>query len=169
MSANGNTKYRRPGLHVLVVDDDPSVLRDTSARLGAEGYKVSMFSRANGVGQLVRVLRPEVLLIDVLMPDMSKRLLLELLATCRNSEEQPIVILHSRLAPRMLRTLVNVGNAAGVIQKTRNDVEFSLAFNAIVERASSPEARFLNAMSGTHRIATVSEEDLEELRTGSTH
>jgi DNA-binding response OmpR family regulator len=171
VTAPRNNKSTRPGLHVLIVDDDANVLRDVSARLSAEGHRVSVFSRAAGVRQLVRVLKPQVLLIDVLMPDLNKRMLLDLLAACRRSEEKPIVILHSRLAVRMLKTLVNVGNAAGVIQKTRSDIEFMLAFNAIVERARAPHGRFLSseaAMSGTHRIPSIPDEDVEELRTGST-
>ncbi|MFZ5891039.1 MAG: response regulator [Myxococcota bacterium] len=171
MSPDRNRPKARAGLHVLVVDDDANVLRDTSTRLAAEGHRVSVFSRAAGVRQLVRVLKPEVLLIDVLMPDLNKRALLELLAACRRSEEKPIVILHSRLAVRMLKTLVNVGNAAGIIQKTNSELEFMLAFNTIVERARAPHARFLsaeNATSGTHRIPTIPDEDVEELRTGST-
>jgi DNA-binding response OmpR family regulator len=165
-------KYRRTPLHVLLVDDDANVLKDTSARLTGEGHRVSVFSRARGVRQLVRVLKPQVLLIDVLMPDLNKRMLLELLSACRHSEEQPIVILHSRLSVRMLKTLFNVGNAAGIIQKTKSDLEFVLAFNSIVERARAPHARFLSpetATSGTHRISTVSDEDIEELRTGSSN
>lgn len=170
MRAPNTTNSIRPGLHVLIVDDDPNVLRDVSARLNREGHRVSVFSRASGVRQLVRVLKPHVVLIDVLMPDMNKRMLLDLLAACRRSEEQPTIILHSRLSVRMLKTFVNVGNAAGVIQKTQSDIEFMLAFNAIVERARTPHARFLSpsATSGTHRIPTLSDEELEELRTGST-
>ncbi|HET9934109.1 MAG TPA: response regulator [Polyangiaceae bacterium] len=170
MTARKTTNSIRPGLHVLIVDDDPNVLRDVSTRLNRENHRVSVFSRASGVRQLVRVLKPQVVLIDVLMPDMNKRILLELLSACRRSEEQPIVILHSRLSVRMLKTLVNVGNAAGVIQKTKSDIEFMLAFNAIVERARAPHARFLSpsSTSGTHRIPTLADEDVEELRTGST-
>jgi len=92
------------------------------------------------------------------------------LAACRSSEEQPIVILHSRLSVRMLKTFVNVGNASGVIQKTKSDLEFMLAFNSIVERARAPQARFLSpetAASGMHRIGALGDEDVEEVRTGS--
>lgn len=171
MNAPRKPKSIKPGLHVLIVDDDANVLRDVSTQLTVEGHRVSVFSRAAGVRQLVRVLKPQVLLIDVLMPDLNKRLLLDLLAACRRSEEKPIVILHSRLAVRMLKTFVNVGNAAGIIQKTSSNIEFMLAFNAIVERARAPHARFLSgetAASGTHRIPTIPDEDVEELRTGST-
>ena len=171
VTANPRDNYKRPSLHVLLVDDDPNVLKDTSVRLGAEGHRVSVFSRAAGVRQLVCVLKPQVVLIDALMPDLTKRMLLELLAACRSSAEQPIVILHSRLSVRMLKTFVNLGNASGVIQKTRSELEFMLAFNSIVERARALNARFLSpetAASGMHRIGTLSDEDVEELRTGST-
>ena len=80
MNAPRKPKSIKPGLHVLIVDDDANVLRDVSTQLTVEGHRVSVFSRAAGVRQLVRVLKPQVLLIDVLMPDLNKRLLLDLLA-----------------------------------------------------------------------------------------
>jgi DNA-binding response OmpR family regulator len=156
-------------LHVLVVDDDLAILKETCERLGSEGHRVSAFSRAVGVRQVIAALQPDVVLIDVLMPDLSRRSLHELLARCAIGGT-PMVILHSRVAERTLCALANIDGSAGVIRKTDSPLAFALAFNAIVERVSSPESwPSLGAgiaASGTHRVGDESDENDDTMNTG---
>ena len=148
-------------LHVLVVDDDPSVLSEACAWLGSEGHRVSPFARARGLHEVVAVVQPDVVLIDVLMPDLDGRSLSALLANSR-SAARPIVILHSRIPEATLRTLTAIDGGAGVIQKTRNPLTFLLTFNAIVDRVRPPQgwpSRALAPSSGMHRILHDPAED----------
>ena len=57
-----------PG-RVLIIDDDPAIIEAMSIRLGDAGYEV--FSAPDGTSGLAaaRELHPEVILLDVRMPD----------------------------------------------------------------------------------------------------
>lgn len=149
-------------LHVLVVDDDLATLKEACARLTSEGHRVSTSLRAVGVRQAIAELRPDVVLIDVLMPDLNRRSLEELLYR-RQPGAAPIVILHSRVPERTLRAIANIDGSAGVIQKAKSSEAFLSAFNAILEHASAPESwssldvQF--TISGTHRIVDDADND----------
>jgi two-component system response regulator MprA len=81
-------------MHVLVVDDEPAV-RDSIARsLRFEGYEVSLASDGEQALRSVAERRPDVVLLDVLMPR------LDGLSTCRRLRAQgddvPVLMLTAR-------------------------------------------------------------------------
>jgi DNA-binding response OmpR family regulator len=162
-------------LHVLVVDEDPAVLRHVCGRLLAHGYEVSTCRQARGLRQTIARLRPDLVLVDVLMPDLNGGGLTALLAEYPASGT-PAVMLHSVVPVSALCRMVDIRDALGVIKKTSDDVEFFLAFNAILDRLQSPqpgsEGRPMRAMSGMHRIADDDtlplRSDNSPFRTGNT-
>ena len=58
---------------ILVVDDDPEIVAMLSARLSKRGYKVSTASDGNKAIELAKRERPDVVLLDVMMPGKSGR------------------------------------------------------------------------------------------------
>jgi two-component system response regulator GlrR len=54
--------------HVLVVDDDPDLLRLLSMRLRASGYRVSAVDSAESALARVATERPDLVLSDVRLP-----------------------------------------------------------------------------------------------------
>lgn len=151
-----NADKRGAPLHVLVVDEDPSVLRTVCGRLLAHGYEVSTCRQAHGLHHVISRLQPSLIIIDVLMPDLNAGELRSLLARYP-AGGTPAMILHSVVPVRALRRMVDVRDALGVVKKTTDDVEFFMAFNGMVDRflsgAVGLEGRPEPAMSGTHRIA----------------
>ena len=63
---DGRTKPRRGT--VMCVDDDPLYLRSISRLLTRRGYKVSAFSDADRALEAVAWLKPDVALVDIMMP-----------------------------------------------------------------------------------------------------
>lgn len=61
----------RPGTSVLVVDDDPEIVVMLSTRLTARGYKVSTASDGRAALEIAKRERPELVLLDVMMPGKS--------------------------------------------------------------------------------------------------
>ena len=61
---------RGPGRHVLVVDDDPEVRRWLERVLTAEGWQVSEAEHGREALARVRERRPDLILLDLLMPEM---------------------------------------------------------------------------------------------------
>ena len=57
--------------HVVVVDDDPSVRKSVQTLLKREGYRVSVYDRADALMQNLAFQPPTVLLTDMRMPGVS--------------------------------------------------------------------------------------------------
>ena len=99
----------------LIVDDHPSFRRFARKLLESAGYLV-VGDAEDGASALTaaRTLRPDVVLLDVLLPDMTgfevaKELALEI--------ERPLVVLTSSRSASDLGTLVNTEDARGFISK----------------------------------------------------
>ena len=56
---------------ILVVDDDPEIVALLSTRLGKRGYKVSTANDGNRAIELAKRERPDIVLLDVMMPGKS--------------------------------------------------------------------------------------------------
>ena len=56
---------------ILVVDDDPEIVTMLSTRLTKRGYKVSTASDGNKAIELAKREKPDVVLLDVMMPGKS--------------------------------------------------------------------------------------------------
>jgi len=54
---------------ILVVDDDPDVLYTVSAILTKEGFEVSTANGGNAALELLKTKTPDLMLLDVMMPD----------------------------------------------------------------------------------------------------
>ncbi|MGN6103755.1 MAG: response regulator [Kofleriaceae bacterium] len=61
----------RTGASILVVDDDPEIVAMLATRLGARGYRVATASDGKLALELARRDRPELVLLDVMMPGKS--------------------------------------------------------------------------------------------------
>jgi two-component system OmpR family response regulator len=56
---------------VLIVDDDPSILRFTRQALEAEGFTVDVAQNGSAALQKIRHCLPDVLICDLMMPEMN--------------------------------------------------------------------------------------------------
>lgn len=146
-------------LHVLVVDDDEISLRQTEEFLKAAGYRVSTRLAAVGTAAVVLELRPDIILLDVLMPGLRGDDLARLLKRHPATQGFP-VILYSSLPGDQLRTLIMTIGVLGALEKTSNQTLFALAFNALANKVRpAPRAAESNATdtapatSGTFRVA----------------
>ena len=61
----------KEGASILVVDDDPEILTMLSTRLGHRGYKVSTASDGHRALELAKREKPDLVLLDVMMPGKS--------------------------------------------------------------------------------------------------
>ena len=56
---------------ILVVEDDPVILEAVVYNLEAEGYKVDTASDGTDGLEAARKLRPDIVLLDIMLPNMS--------------------------------------------------------------------------------------------------
>jgi CheY-like chemotaxis protein len=62
---------KEPPASILVVDDDPEIMTLLSTRLGKRGYKVATAPDGNKALELARRDRPDLVVLDVMMPGKS--------------------------------------------------------------------------------------------------
>lgn len=150
----------RARLRVLMVDDDPVILEVVGDWLREAGHEVH--TRTAGVGTAADIigLRPDLVLLDVLMPGLRGDDLVRLLKRHPATAGVPVV-LHSCLPSETLRPLIMTTGALGALEKSANRVAFLFAFGCLTTRLrpaahnqDSHAAGDAAAMSsGTHRVA----------------
>jgi len=140
-------RYDRPTLSVatastkvLVIDDDPIVLEVVRERLEGAGFVVVVRDEPLGTTNVVRDERPDIVLLDIMMPALNGERLAALLRSNRSLHSLSIV-LHSSKAPAELMRLVEQTGALGAISKSESEGEFMRKFHDLVrvhrERTSS--------------------------------
>jgi CheY-like chemotaxis protein len=85
----------QPELHVLVVDDEPAITVLMAAILAHAGFQVTQASGGTEAIALARRERPDLILMDVMMPDLDGRDSCRLLKMDRELGEIPIVLFSS--------------------------------------------------------------------------
>lgn len=110
---------------VMYVDDDPD-LRNI-VRVGLElggGFTVKLCATGQQALDEVTEFQPDMILLDVVMPDMSGPQLLEQLKKKPDINHIPVVFLTSKILPEQLTQYEALG-AIGVIRKPFNPMKLS--------------------------------------------
>jgi signal transduction histidine kinase/CheY-like chemotaxis protein/HAMP domain-containing protein len=114
------------GQRILVVDDDPAAVEHLATLLAAEGYAVD---RAHGGREGVAMALaapPDLILLDLMMPDLSGFDVVTVLRTDSRTALAPIVIVTGKDLTLEDRTALN-GHVQAVVQKSRFSPETFLA------------------------------------------
>ena len=125
---------------VLIADDDPIVIERTGGLLRELGCDVISHYDGLGLSALILRERPDVVLVDVMMPRLSGDQILRLIKDNNLFEELDIVyILYSSKDSEALKELVEQSGAEGAIQKSAGDEAFKTQFLRIARR--EPETK----------------------------
>jgi len=81
------------GARVLVVDDEPAILRAVQMNLGRHDFRVEIAANAQEAFEAMARVHPDLILLDLGLPDMDG---LEVLQTIRKRANTPIVVLSAR-------------------------------------------------------------------------
>lgn len=83
-------------VRVLAVDDDPTILRLLQVNLEMEGHEVLTAEDGNSALAVIRAARPEVVLLDVMMPEMDGFQVCEAVRADPDIADTPIVFVSAR-------------------------------------------------------------------------
>lgn len=119
--------------HVLVVDDDPIVLEVIRDRLESAGYDVSTRSEELGTSAWIAVNKPDIVLLDVMMPALRGNEIASLVLR-RGVGDGVGIIFHSSKSPDELEELVQRSGALGAICKTGDERSFLRQFKSLAAR-----------------------------------
>jgi hypothetical protein len=151
-------------LQVLLVDHDRARLARSCGWLLAKGHDVTTRSTAAGLADTVSDLRPNVVLIDVLVPELAASEWRSFLHQCRATGD-PAIIVHTQILPKILRAVVDCHFVLGVLRPTDDEKEFSARFETLVCLARSKRPR--RPASGTHRIELAGAAETSGTRRGT--
>ena len=120
-------------VRVLVIDDDPIVLEVLRERLETAGYEVLVREHALGTVQMVREERPDIVVLDIMMPALNGERIATLLKGSARTKDVGI-ILHSSKSEAELAPLINETGALGAISKSERADAFMQRFDAMVRK-----------------------------------
>ena len=99
---------------VYLLDDDPSILKATRRLLDSAGWKVEAFTDPIAFLEHAAMHRPELAVIDILMPDMNG---LEVQTRLRRvSPSTRVIVLTAKDDPSVRRIAMNAGASAFFIK-----------------------------------------------------
>jgi DNA-binding NtrC family response regulator len=149
---------------ILVVDDEEQILRALKRSLTREGFKVFPFNRPADALAALKEIRPEVVLSDHLMPEMTG---LEFLKTVRNRAPDTCrIMLTGHAEMQTAIDAINVGEIYRFLLKPWDDIELSVALSLGLERFDlERENRRLAAMV---RVQQMRVHELERAHPGLT-
>jgi K+-sensing histidine kinase KdpD len=114
-----NTPNGTRQVHVAIVDDDPAGLRALEDLLAGERYQLALFTRGEQLLSAVHDVRPDVIVLDVRMPDMDGyevcRRLKANAATC----DIPVIFLSGLAEDEDIAAAFNAGGVDYVMKPVR--------------------------------------------------
>lgn len=115
---------------VLIADDEPAATRLVARNLAREGFNVS--TADNGASAIERVweLNPDVLLLDVVMPDMSG---MDVLRELRGSHPVPVILISGRESVAHVAEGLDQG-ADDYVRKPFSGAELGARIRAVLRR-----------------------------------
>ena len=84
------------GKHVLVIEDEPNIIEAIRFILMRDGWEVSTLSDGAGAEDAIRLQRPDVLILDVMLPGRSGFDILAALRADAATEALPVLMLTAK-------------------------------------------------------------------------
>jgi two-component system, OmpR family, KDP operon response regulator KdpE len=120
---------------ILVVDDEPQILRTLRASLPASGYEVRTAQRGDDALDEIRKEMPDLIILDLVMPDVTG---LDVCRRVREFSSVPIIVLSAKGSERDKITALDLG-ADDYVTKPFNLDELLARIRAVLRRLSPSE------------------------------
>lgn len=98
--------FKSNNIHVFILDDDEFLLAAMQRSLETAGYKVTISNNVHDAYFKLNVLDPDIILMDVIMPDINGFEFLSLLQTPERSKQTPVILM-SYLQEKEIRQMGN--------------------------------------------------------------
>lgn len=121
---------------ILIIDDNEVVLEMARSTLESAGFRV--YTRDRAAGSIAAIVhdRPDLVLLDVNMPNVSGESLAEILGRTRSVRET-LIVLYSSLPGNALRMKALAAGAHGYIEKSSGQIELVRQVRAFLDVAES--------------------------------
>ncbi|GIW33877.1 response regulator transcription factor [Meiothermus sp.] len=132
----GSTDTLEPVALVLVVEDEPEIAEILEGYLRREGFRTERALDGKQALNLIRVARPDLVLLDIMLPEMDG---LEVLRRIRNNGHTPVILLTARTEDLDKLLGLELG-ADDYITKPFSPREVVARVKAVLRRSAPPEA-----------------------------
>ncbi|MFY7953780.1 MAG: response regulator transcription factor [Armatimonadaceae bacterium] len=126
---------------ILVVDDEPNIVRLIQVNLERQGYQVDIANNGQQALDKIRIQRPDLLVSDVMMPEMDG---FELLSNIRRDaalEDLPVIMLTAKAQDRDVMEGYTRG-ADMYLTKPFNPIELVTFAKRLLQGASESDSRY---------------------------
>lgn len=121
------------GARILVVDDDPVILRLIEVNLDLEGFEVITADRGEDAIEQARAATPDLIILDLMMPEMSGWEIAERLQKDDSTKGIPLVFLSARTQDEDRRRGEELG-VAGYVTKPFDPADLVETIRKLTER-----------------------------------
>ena len=93
---------------IAIIEDDPTISQMYRMKFEADGFDVRMAGNGKIGVDLVKSFKPDIILLDIQMPEMNGAAALKLIREHKDSKDTPVIILTNlgeEEAPREMRSL----------------------------------------------------------------
>ena len=149
---------------VLVVDDEPDVLLLCRVNLEFEGYEVIEASDGIEAMEQVRAHRPDIVLLDVMMPRMDGWQVLDEIKGDADLQQIPVVMLTAKVQDQD-QARGWASGAAEYITKPFSPLSLSRVLETVLEQDDDAHARRRDEV--LERLRDLESSDNADLRTGN--
>jgi len=101
---------------ILVIDDDPDILRLLENILVPEGYRVVLVADVGSVSALIRDTRPDLILLDIIMPGSDGFMVLDSIREC---SDVPVIMVTAKRDIESLHKTLDLGADDYIIKPFR--------------------------------------------------
>ena len=127
---------KRP--RILVVDDDPLMLRFVRGALSAEGYEPIVTGDPQEVPHLIKTRKPQLALLDLVLPGADG---IELMESLPEMADLPVIFISAYGRDETIATALEKG-AADYIVKPFSPTELAARVQAVLRRLTEPSKSF---------------------------
>ena len=97
---------------IIIVEDQPAVADLLEEMLSIDKYQVSKIHSSGGALSVIRTEKPDVVLLDIMMPDVSGLEVLRFMRREPGLEQIPVVIVSAKTLPADIRMGLEAGATA---------------------------------------------------------
>ena len=130
----GVRKADRERTTILVVDDDPQILRYVRGALVSDGYRAVVTADSNDLAELIRVNRPALVLLDLLLPGSDGIKLMESVSALA---ELPVIFISAYGRDETIARALEAG-AADYVVKPFSPTELTARVGAALRHRATP-------------------------------
>ena len=123
-----------PNARILVVDDEPSILKLVTAYLKSEGYDFKTAEDGITALKIIRSFRPEIIILDIMLPGMDG---IEVLGQLRRESDAYVIMLTARSEETDKIVGLSVG-ADDYLTKPFSPRELMARIKAVLRRMRTP-------------------------------